>query len=353
VNRTSAPQGLMVTNTGNAQVTISGVTTSQPFAVSGFSASMALSPGQTLSLELTFAPTTAVTSNGALTITSTASSSPNAVALSGTGVAPSGGSLDLTAPKCGISSTAAIVPSASSWMNFTPPAVGGTYTDPGGYCTVKRITNIGSGGQMIPFYSLVQTISAGDTKLLLFNGDAAHWNIYDFNGNVVISGAAFDAAAKENRDEPRWDRFDDSVIWETTGNSIEKCTITMGTPGSMSCSITNTFGEYSQGVVFPADSDMNANGWVPMAGQALSGGQVEIFMYQPNTRLYRIHKHQRARMYPSTHSHAEQRNDDRRNREWSAVVATAVFGRTCCMEPQLRPSQRGIRHRRDDPCRCF
>ena len=136
---------------------------------------------------------------------------------------------------------------------------------------------------MIPFYSLVQTISAGDTKLLLFNGDAAHWNIYDFNGNVVISGSAFASATAENSDEPRWDRFDDAAIWGTRGNSIQKCTITMGTPGSMSCAITHTFSEYSKGVVFPADSDMNANGWVPMAGQNVAGGQVEIFMYQPST----------------------------------------------------------------------
>ena len=83
---------------------------------------------------------------------------------------------------------------------------------------------------MLPFYSTHQVISAEGTKLLLFNGDAGHWNIYDFNGNVVLSGVAFDAAAHENADEPRWDRFDDIVIWETTGDSIEKCTITMGTP---------------------------------------------------------------------------------------------------------------------------
>jgi len=191
--------------------------------------------------------------------------------------------LDVTAPNCGIVSTAAIVPSSSAWKNFVPPPVGGTYTDPGGYCTVKRITNIGSGGQMIPIYSLVQAISAGDTKLLLFNGDAAHWNIFDFNGKVVISGAAFDAATNGNSDDPHWDRSDDAVIWETTGNSIEKCTITMGTPGSISCAITHTFSEYSQGVIFPNDSDMNENGWLPMAGQNVAGGQLEIFMFQPST----------------------------------------------------------------------
>ena len=206
---------------------------------------------------------------------------PEVDSLSGKDVAESG--LDLTPPNCGIQSTAAIVPTVSSWENFTPPAVGGTYTDPGGYCAVKRITNIGSSGQMIPFYSLVQTVSAGDTKLLLYNGHANHWNIYDFNGRVIISGAAFDAITKENSDEPRWDRFDDAAIWGTRGNSIEKCRITMGTPGSMSCAITHKFSEYSQGVVFPADSDMNANGWVPMAGQNVAGGQVEIFMYQPST----------------------------------------------------------------------
>ena len=235
----------------------------------------------TIASAFTFAPTTAGSASGTVSVSSNATNSPAAISLSGAGIVGSG--LDLTPPNCGIQSTSAIVPSASSWKNFTPPAVGGTYTDPGGYCPVKRITNIGSGGQMIPFYATVQVISAGDTKMLLFNGDAAHWNIYDFNGNVVLSGSAFDAAANENHDEPRWDRFDDTAIWETTGNSIEKCTITMGKPGSMSCAIVHTFSEYSQGVVFPADSDMNENGWVPMAGQNIEGGQVEIFMYQPST----------------------------------------------------------------------
>lgn len=280
VNTTSGPGVVAVTNTGNTSVTVSSVQTSAPFAVSGFSGSTVLSANQSLSLNVTFAPTSTVTSNGTLTITSTAPSSPNTVSLSGTGVVQSG--LDLTAPNCGISSTSQIVPSASAYRNFVPPAVGGTYTDPGGYCTVKRIT--GTGGQMIPFYSLVQAVSAGDTKLLLYDGDNAHWNIYDFNGKVVVSGAAFDAASNDNSSEPRWDRFNDNVIWITTGNSIEKCTITMGTPGSISCAITHTFSEYAYTVNFPGDSDMNANGWVPMSGQNVRGtGTVDIFMFQPNT----------------------------------------------------------------------
>ena len=232
---------------------------------------------QTVTTKVAFTPT-----SDSASASRNVTNSPEVGSLSGKGAKESG--LDLTPPNCGIQSTAAIVPSASAWQNFTPPPVGGTYTDPGGYCTVKRITNIGSDGQMIPFYSLVQAISVGDTKLLLYNGHSSHhWNIYDFSGRVIISGAAFDASAKENSDEPRWDRFDDAAIWGTRRNSIQKCTIKMGTPGSMSCAITHTFREYSQGVVFPADSDMNANGWVPMAGQNVAGGQVEIFMYQPST----------------------------------------------------------------------
>ena len=215
-------------------------------------------------------------------MSSDATNSPATVSLSGTGIVGSG--LDLTPPSCGVQSTAAIVPSASAWQNFTPPAVGGTYTDPGGYCTVKRITNIGSGGQMIPFYSLVQTISAGDTKLLLFNGDCSIIGTSTIStGTWLFQAQPLTSERQLRTDEPRWDRFDDAAIWGTRGNSIQKCTITMGTPGSMSCAITHTFSEYSKGVVFPADSDMNANGWVPMAGQNVAGGQVEIFMYQPST----------------------------------------------------------------------
>ena len=278
----SSTLSVTLMNNGNSNVTISSVAPSGTgFSATGVTAGTTLAPSQTATLNVTFDPKAAGSASGTVSVSSNATDSPTAVSLSGMGGSQSG--LDLTPPNCGIQSTAAVVPSASAWENFTPPAVGGTYTDPGGYCTVKRITNIGSGGQMIPFYSLVQTISAGDTKLLLFNGDAAHWNIYDFNGNLVISGATFHTATNENSDEPRWDRFDDAAIWGTRGNSIQKCTITMGTPGSMSCAITHTFSEYSQGVVFPADSDMNANGWVPMAGQNVAGGQVEIFMYQPST----------------------------------------------------------------------
>jgi Putative Ig domain/Abnormal spindle-like microcephaly-assoc'd, ASPM-SPD-2-Hydin len=278
VNTTSGGEAVTVTNTGNTSVTVSAVEASAPFAVSGFSSSTTLAPNQNLTLSVTFDPTAQTSYSGSLTITSTASSSPNTVTLSGTGVAQSG--LDLTAPNCGITGTGNLIPTAAQWTSWTAPAVGSTYNDGGGFCTVKRIT--GTGGQMIPFYALDQAINANDTMLLLFNGDSNHWNIYDFSGNIVISGAAFDAATNNNDDLPRWDRTNGDVIWETTGNSIEKCTITTGTPGSISCAITHTFSEYAgNGVGFPADSDMNENGWVPMAGS--NGSYIDIFMFQPST----------------------------------------------------------------------
>ena len=276
----SSTQSVALTNSGGSNVSISNVTISGAgFSVNGISTGLILSPGASVTMNVTFAPAASGSVTGSVTITSTALSSPNTVTLSGTGVVLSG--LDLTAPNCGIQSTAQQVPTAAIW-NEAMPAAGGTYTDPG-YCTVKRITNIGAGIQMVPFYSLVQVFSAGDTKLLLYNGEGAHWNIYDLNGNVVISGATFDSASNDNATQPRWDRFDDSVIWVTTGHSIEKCTIMMGTPGSMSCAITHTFSEYAYSVVFPGDTDMNENGWVPMVGQNVQGSTVDIFMFQPNT----------------------------------------------------------------------
>jgi hypothetical protein len=278
VNTASGADTVTVSNAGDTSVTVSAVQTSAPFAVSGFSSSTTLAPNQNLTLSVTFDPTAQTSYSGSLTITSTAPSSPNTVTLSGTGVAQTG--LDRTAPNCGIQTTAVIVPTMAQWRNWVAPAVGSTYNDGGGYCTVKRIT--GTGGQMIPFYALDQAINANDTMLLLFNGDSNHWNIYDFSGNVVISGASFDAATNNNDDLPRWDRTNGNVIWETTGNSVEKCTITTGTPGSISCTITHTFSEYAgNGVVFPADSDMNENGWVPMAGS--NGSYIDIFMFQPST----------------------------------------------------------------------
>jgi len=76
-----------VTNNGNSNITISNVTTTGAgFSASGISNGTVLTPGQSATLTVTFAPTTAGAVSGAsVTIASNATSSPTTISLSGTG----------------------------------------------------------------------------------------------------------------------------------------------------------------------------------------------------------------------------------------------------------------------------
>jgi hypothetical protein len=93
----SASQNVTVTNTGNANVTISQITVSGTgYSVTGGSAPVTLSPAQNLTLSAQFNPATAGAKSGNITIVSNASGSPALVSLSGTGVAPVQHSVALT-----------------------------------------------------------------------------------------------------------------------------------------------------------------------------------------------------------------------------------------------------------------
>jgi Abnormal spindle-like microcephaly-assoc'd, ASPM-SPD-2-Hydin len=87
VNSTAA-QTLTLTSSGTAAVTINSATLSGTgFKMSGATFPVTLNPGQTVSLQVSFAPTTAGSANGTITISSTsASGSTSTVALTGTGV---------------------------------------------------------------------------------------------------------------------------------------------------------------------------------------------------------------------------------------------------------------------------
>jgi ASPM-SPD-2-Hydin domain-containing protein/HYDIN/CFA65/VesB family protein/centrosomal CEP192-like protein len=84
----TASQGFTVTNTGNSNVAISGVSASGAgYSVISGGSAVTLSPNQSTSVSVQFAPTAAGSVSGAVTIASNASGS-NGVSLSGTGVAP-------------------------------------------------------------------------------------------------------------------------------------------------------------------------------------------------------------------------------------------------------------------------
>jgi hypothetical protein len=87
-NGSTASQSFSVTNTGNANVSISGVSAAGPgFSISSGGSAVTLSPNQSTSVSVQFAPTVAGSANGVVSVTSNATGS-NGVTLSGTGVAP-------------------------------------------------------------------------------------------------------------------------------------------------------------------------------------------------------------------------------------------------------------------------
>jgi ASPM-SPD-2-Hydin domain-containing protein/HYDIN/CFA65/VesB family protein/centrosomal CEP192-like protein/Ig-like domain-containing protein/Big-like domain-containing protein len=85
----SGTQSVTVSNTGNASLSISAANlTGSGFTISGLVLPLNLSPGQSSSFSVTFAPTAARSVTGTLSLVSNASSSPTQVGLTGSAVQP-------------------------------------------------------------------------------------------------------------------------------------------------------------------------------------------------------------------------------------------------------------------------
>jgi hypothetical protein len=85
----STSQVFTVTNTGNSNVAISGMKVAGTgYSIVSGAGTVTLSPNQSTSVSVQFAPTTAGTASGSVTILSNATASAANVSLSGTGVAP-------------------------------------------------------------------------------------------------------------------------------------------------------------------------------------------------------------------------------------------------------------------------
>ncbi len=87
---TTATLQIAFKNTGNSDANVSGISiTGTGFAIAGSESSVTLTPGQYLTLNVTYDPKSAASNTGSLTITSNATTSKLNVPLSGTGVKPS------------------------------------------------------------------------------------------------------------------------------------------------------------------------------------------------------------------------------------------------------------------------
>jgi subtilisin-like proprotein convertase family protein len=119
VGETSAAQTVTLTNNGSAALTIASITGSgAPFTVNTTGTDLTLDPAQSTTFSVTFAPTTATTSNGTVSIVSDAPGSPHTVTLSGTGTnfttyPSTGGPVAITDnDPAGITSTIVVPPGA-------------------------------------------------------------------------------------------------------------------------------------------------------------------------------------------------------------------------------------------------
>ena len=89
VGKTSGPQTVSITNSGNSSVTISQFTVpGAAFTASGLTVPMTLVAGQSASLTLSFSPSAAGTVGGSVSVVSNATNSPTTISLTGTGVQP-------------------------------------------------------------------------------------------------------------------------------------------------------------------------------------------------------------------------------------------------------------------------
>jgi Abnormal spindle-like microcephaly-assoc'd, ASPM-SPD-2-Hydin len=87
VGTVSAEQDITLSNTGTAELRITGIAVTAPFAETDQCASN-LAAGATCTINVTFAPTIEGDFAGSLSITDNAKDSPQSVALSGSGFAP-------------------------------------------------------------------------------------------------------------------------------------------------------------------------------------------------------------------------------------------------------------------------
>ena len=124
-------ESFTITNTGTAPLTISQLSvTGSAFSASGLTLPTTIAAGGTATFSALFAPTTAGSLTGSVSITSNAPNSPNAVALSGTGTAAT---VTLSASPANLSFTGINVGSSSS-QNVTITNNGNTSV------TVSQVT---------------------------------------------------------------------------------------------------------------------------------------------------------------------------------------------------------------------
>lgn len=152
----SASQNVIFTNAGTSSITISQVAISGAgYTASGGAAGLILSPNQTATVKVTFAPSSTGTHTGTLTVSSNAKNSPSSIPLTGSGVTSSGHSVALSwSPSSG----------AIGYNVYVSSTSGGPYTRVNGsYASSTSYTdaNVSSGHT---YYFVVTSVNSANQE---------------------------------------------------------------------------------------------------------------------------------------------------------------------------------------------
>ena len=215
-------QSFTVTNTGTAALTIAQVSANgSAYSVSGLNAPATIAAGASSTFSVLFAPTTAGSLTGSVTISSNAPNSPNAVALSGTGVAAS---VTLSASPTSVSFTNVSAGTSSS-KNVTISNSGNSSV------TISQVS-VNAKDFSFSGLSTPLTLNAGQNTVMSVNfKPSASENI---TGNITVSSSTGAAAV-----------IPVNGVGVQPGLTITPATasfgsVTVGSPSSQTVQLTNS-----------------------------------------------------------------------------------------------------------------
>src|SRR3984885_4639519 len=167
IDGASASVPVTLTNTGTANIAISGHSiTGTGFTLTGWSAPASLTPGQTTTFTVTFAPTTSTSATGSVSITSNAPGSPLAINLSGSGTAtqatmtisPSPVAFGNVAVGSNSSQTVTLTNTGNATLNITAATISGS-----GFTTNLAVPKSVNPGAKTTFTVTLAPTTAGST----------------------------------------------------------------------------------------------------------------------------------------------------------------------------------------------
>jgi hypothetical protein len=199
VGTTSAIQQVTLTNTGNAPLTLSGLSADNAaFGVSS-ACGASLAPTTFCLISVTFSPTATQAYSGTLSVATNAATSPNTVALSGAGAVPlaglSTGSLDFGNIAVGASSLLGVqlTNSGGALMTVASATVSGL-----GYSVEHNCTTLAPGVSCQANVTFAPTADGAASGTLTFNDDAGAAQHVTLTGTGTMPIASFVAATTAN-----------------------------------------------------------------------------------------------------------------------------------------------------------